>query len=86
MDLVDIIDLVGWIGAGCFLVAYVLTTRIPGTSDTLHFHVLNLIGGICFAANAYYYGTMPLTVLNVIWIFLGTYAILNVLKKSKRAS
>jgi len=86
MELVVIMDLIGWVGAACFLIAYVLTTRIPGTSDTLHFHVLNLAGGICFAANAYYYGTMPLTVLNVIWIFLGTYAVIKILRKPKTAS
>lgn len=86
MDIVFIIDIVGWIGAICLLSAYMLTTRIPGTSDTLRFHFLNLAGGVCFATNAYYYDTLPITVLNVIWVFLGLYAVYRIVKKPKPSS
>jgi len=81
-DIGFISDAIGWFGAACFLFAYIIATKVPGTSDKLYFHILNIVGAVCFAINAKYHGAVPLFYLNVIWVGLGLYAMYRIKKSA----
>ena len=60
-------EIVGWIGAIVYIMAYglVATHRIAGENRI--FHVLNFIGAIGVAIAAWHNHDMPSTVLNIAW-------------------
>jgi hypothetical protein len=70
-----LVAVAGWVGAVLVLVAYVLlsTRRIDGHSTT--YHVMNLLGAACIAANSGWNGAIPSAVVNVIWIGIAIYAL-----------
>jgi len=65
------IAVIGWIGAGLLLVAYVLVSlgRLEGRGA--RFQYLNLLGGAGLAANSAASHAFPSAVLNVIWMAIG---------------
>lgn len=69
------IETVGWIGALLILGAYVLlsTERIRSASRTYQW--MNVVGAACFIVNSGWNGAIPSAVLNVIWFFIGLYAL-----------
>ena len=71
------IDVIGWIGAGCLLIAYLLISNGKLSATTYTYQVLNTFGSICLIINTYIYGTIPLVMLNSIWLLIG----LNTLRK-----
>lgn len=72
-----IIDLIGWVGAGCLLSAYLLVSNGKLDAKSYAYQNLNLIGSFCLIANTYFYGTYALVFLNSIWALIG----LNALRK-----
>ena len=74
------IDIVGWIGVVAITAAYagLTTKRISG--ESMHYFLLNVLGGVCLIINAYYYGAYPVLGTNIIWI---TIALLGLLRKAK---
>jgi hypothetical protein len=56
MDVVLIVNFIGWLGSAAVIVAYVLvsTNRLRG--DAVAYQLLNLIGGIFLALNTAYLG------------------------------
>ena len=81
-----IIDAIGWVGVCCLLFGYIRASRVPGTSDRVYFHVLNIIGAVWLTINAYYHEALPMVALNSIWVGLGVLAIARVRKITKTAS
>lgn len=70
-----LVDIIGWIGAGSLLLAYLLisTNRVIGKSFV--YQGLNMLGSFGFIVNSYYYGAMPSVALNIIWLLIGIYTI-----------
>jgi hypothetical protein len=70
-----IIEAIGWAGALLILCAYMLlsTERIRSTSRTYHW--MNVTGAAGFIVNSSWNGAVPSAVLNVIWLFIGFYAL-----------
>jgi hypothetical protein len=81
-----IVDIVGWIGAGGVLAAYVLvsTGRVPSASYS--YQLLNLIGATGLAVNTFYYMSYPSTALNAIWALIAVYAVHKLWKARKEAT
>jgi hypothetical protein len=58
---------IGWLGFVLIVSAYLfLTTRLL-EPDAIAYHVMNLCGALCMAANAKHSGAKPLLWLNVVW-------------------
>lgn len=74
------IDVIGWIGASSLLIAYLLISNGKLTAASYNYQGLNAIGSICLIINTYTYGTIPLVMLNSIWLLIG----LNTLRKIKK--
>lgn len=64
------IEVIGWIGAGLILLAYLLLSagRLQARSAT--YQGLNLVGAIAFVINSGWNGAVPSAALNVIWPLL----------------
>lgn len=62
-----LIDILGWVGATCVLVAYFLvsTQRLGGTSS--RYQGLNLVGAVGLCVNTVYYTAYPSALLNLVW-------------------
>ena len=76
-DLKIIIDIIGWIGAGCLLAAYLLVSNGKLDAKSYFYQNLNLIGAFSLIINTYYYETFALVFLNSVWALIG----LNTLRK-----
>jgi hypothetical protein len=69
-----LVDVIGWLGAGCLLLAYaaLATRRLPAGPA---YHVLNLLGAGGLAFNGAYHHAWPSAALNVIWLGIGALAL-----------
>ncbi len=79
-------DIVGWVGAGSLLCAYLLISndRIAGKSYL--YQGLNTVGSFGLVLNSFYYGAMPSVILNVIWVMIGIYTFNTMIRKPKEQS
>ena len=80
-DLKFLMDMVGWIGAGALLVAYLLISNGKLSAKTYLYQNLNLLGSFFLIANTYYYGTMALVFLNSVWAIIGLNSLRNIITK-----
>jgi hypothetical protein len=71
------IEVIGWIGATLIISAYALLSagKLQGNSRT--YHVMNIFGAIGFVVNSGWNGAYPSAALNVLWIGIGAYALLQ---------
>ena len=81
MDNNILIDVLGWIGAISFLVAYALVSAKKWEGDSLPYQLLNLAGGACLIVNTIYYRAYPSSFLNLVWSGVAVYTIV----KNRRA-
>lgn len=74
------IDVIGWIGALLVVVAYALISFKKVEGNSLKYQLLNIFGGICLIVNTYYYGAIPSTLVNVIWVIIAVFAIFAIVR------
>ncbi len=75
-----VIDLLGWVGAAAYLVAYALVSMKKLEGDAPLFQGMNVLGGALLVVNSAYYQAWPSVALNVVWMgvaifVLGRYAV-----------
>jgi hypothetical protein len=77
----NLVDIIGWLGAASLLVAYALvsTKRLEGNS--IAYQLLNLAGGLFLVINSSYYGAYPSVAVNVVWIGIAIFAIAGALRR-----
>jgi hypothetical protein len=69
-----LVEVAGWAGAGCLLVAYALLSS--GRIDAgPRYQALNLAGAVGLAANAVAHTAWPSATLNLIWLAIGLAAL-----------
>jgi phosphoglycerol transferase MdoB-like AlkP superfamily enzyme len=72
-----LIDVVGWIGTGCILLAYILLSAGRLRGNNYSYQGLNLVGGIFLVVNTVYYGAYPSTFLNFVWAIIAIVALVQ---------
>lgn len=75
MNMQLLIDILGWIGAVCLLLAYFLVSRKKLAGDSLNYQLLNLVGGGLLTINSLYYGAFPSVAVNVVWIGIALFTL-----------
>lgn len=60
-------NIIGWIGATVYVVAYLLMSMRVISAHSKRFHALNLLGAIGVSIAAIYNNDTPSIVLNVVW-------------------
>lgn len=69
------IEIVGWIGAGLILAAYLLLSAGKLPARSFAYQGMNLLGAIFFVVNSGWNGAIPSASLNVIWAFIALLAL-----------
>ena len=77
-------ELVGWIGAVTFVLAYLFLSIKILSPDKILYHALNAIGGLCLAINSVYLKDTPNFFVNFIWVCIALYSIFRVVKLGLR--
>ena len=66
---------IGWLGVILCTVGYLLLSMKVITAESRIFQLLNIIGGLCLVATAVDSDDMPNAVANLLWMFIGVYAL-----------
>ncbi len=83
--MVLVLDAAGWLGGVFVVVGYVLISTRRITADSPAFQVLNIAGGVLLTGTALYRGALPNTVINVVWIVFGVYALASTQARQEAA-
>ncbi len=75
----------GWAGALSGLVAYGGLTAKRISPDTLLYQGLTLGGAALMGISATLYGAVPSAVVNAIWVVIGTYGVLAIVRARRTA-
>ncbi len=70
-----VVELVGWLGAGCLLGAYVLVSSGRLAARGHAFQLLNVAGAAGLVINGAWHDAWPSVGLNVVWIAVGLAAL-----------
>ncbi|MCQ6956504.1 CBU_0592 family membrane protein [Mucilaginibacter aquariorum] len=66
---------IGWLGVILCTVGYLLLSMNVITAESRIFQLLNILGGLCLVATAVDSDDMPNAVANLLWMFIGVYAL-----------
>lgn len=78
MDIKLGIDILGWIGAVLLLWAYFQVSHKKWDGNSLVYNMYNVIGSVLVGANALYFGALPSTGINIIWLVIGVHALTRI--------
>ena len=77
-----IIDITGWAGSVCVLAAYGLLSLHKITAHSKLYQALNIAGSICLIINTLFYYAYPSTFVNIVWLIIAIFALINIYKSS----
>jgi hypothetical protein len=80
------VEIVGWAGAGLILFAYLLLSAGRLTGQSLLYQGMNVVGAAGFIVNGWWHGALPSATLNVLWLMIGLFASIRILKRRKRGA
>jgi len=72
-----VVDTIGWISSALVVAAYALNMFKRLASDSLAYFLMNIIGSGGLILNTIYHHAIPSAVVNIIWIILAFFALLN---------
>jgi hypothetical protein len=78
------VEIVGWTGAALILLAYMLLSAGKLTGQSLLYQGMNVVGAAGFIVNGWWHGALPSATLNVLWLMIGLFASIRILKRRKR--
>lgn len=70
-----ILSSIGWLGVVLCTLGYLLLSIKFLTAESLTFQLLNIVGGLCLVATAFESNDLPNAVANLLWMFIGVYAL-----------
>ena len=77
-----LVEIVGWIGAGLILIAYLLLSAGKLQARSFAYQGMNLAGAIAFVVNSGWNGAIPSAALNVVWAFIALFALTRIARAS----
>jgi len=80
-----IITSIGWLGVVLCTLGYLLLSMKKVGAESLTFQLLNIIGGLCLVATAIDSYDIPNAAANLLWMFIGVYALGRQLKSKNTA-
>jgi hypothetical protein len=79
-----VIDVLGWLGAAIYLLAYALVSTKKLAGDACLFQGLNILGGTLLVINSAYFRAWPSVGLNLIWVAIAAVIISGKITRRKR--
>ena len=77
----SIFEMIGWLGAIFFILAYFLLSIDNLKSDGIIYQLMNVIGGLCMVINSINLNDHPNLVTNFIWMCIGLFAVTKIISK-----
>lgn len=74
---IDIVEIVGWIGAVLITGSYFLNIQGKLNAKDKSYIWANAIGGICFIINTYFHQAYPSMAVNIVWVLIAIAAIVR---------
>jgi hypothetical protein len=75
------VEVVGWAGALLILLAYLLLSAGRLTGQSLVYQAMNIVGAAGFIVNGWWHGALPSTVLNIVWMGIGSVALWKIAQR-----
>jgi len=79
-----LINIIGWLGAVLYIIAYLLLTIEVIPSSSFIYHFLNVLGAVGLTINACYLKDSPNIIVNLVWLLIALAAIGNIYKYRNR--
>jgi len=70
-----LVNVLGWIGAVLYLVAYALISSKKVEGDASLYQGINILAGILVVLNSFYWHAYPSAALNVAWIGVAVFTL-----------
>ena len=67
------------------LLAYLLLSAGRLTGQSLAYQAMNVVGAAGFVVNGWWHGALPSATLNVLWLMIGLFAGIRILKRRRQA-
>ena len=84
MSAVEIaVEVAGWTGALLILFGYLAITTGKLTGDSALYQWINVAGAAGFVVNGWWHGAVPSAALNVVWLLIGTVALIRLWRKER---
>ena len=77
------VEIAGWAGALLILLAYLLLSMGRLTGQSIVYQAMNVAGAAGFIVNGWWHGALPSAVLNVIWMMIGTVALIQLRRRGQ---
>ena len=77
------VEIAGWAGAALILLAYLLLSAGRLTGQSLAYQGMNVVGAAGFVVNGWWHGALPSATLNILWLMIGLFASIRILKRQK---
>jgi hypothetical protein len=71
------IEIIGWAGAALILASYALLSTRRLRAESLTYQAMNIVGAAGFVINSGWNGALPSAIMNVVWMGIGGYAVLQ---------
>ncbi|HEY0132233.1 MAG TPA: hypothetical protein VGB57_12615 [Allosphingosinicella sp.] len=76
-------EIAGWAGALLILLAYALLSLGRLTGQSALYQGINVVGAAGFIVNGWWHGAIPSASLNVVWMLIGGFALLRILRRRR---
>ena len=80
------VEVVGWAGAALILLAYLLLSAGRLGGQSLSYQLMNVVGAAGFAINGWWHDAMPSAALNILWMMIGAWASVRILRRHERSA
>jgi len=80
------VEAAGWAGAVLILLAYLLLSAGKLTGQSLVYQGTNIVGAAGFTINGWWHGALPSAALNVLWMLIGAWASVRILRRRERSA
>jgi hypothetical protein len=80
------VEVVGWACATLILLAYLMLSAGKLTGQSIVYQGMNVVGAAGFIINGWWHGALPSAALNVLWLMIGAFASIRILKRRKRSA
>ncbi len=76
--------MVGWAGALLILAAYLLLSMGRLSGQSALYQAMNVAGALGFVINSWWHGAVPSASLNVVWAFIGVFALWRIMLRRQK--
>jgi hypothetical protein len=81
-----LVEIAGWAGATLILLAYLMLSAGRLTGQSIVYQGMNVVGAAGFIINGWWHGALPSAALNVLWLMIGAFASIRILKRRRRSA